>query len=57
MSLGVGFKVSDAQARPVAHSLILLPADPDVDLSATSPASHLSAHCLASCHGDNGLNL
>ena len=50
-SLGVGFGVSEAQARS-SGSLSVLPADPDVELSATSPAPHLPA-----CHHNNGLNL
>ena len=58
MSLGRGFEVSDVQARcSVSLSLFLLPADPDVELSAPSPAPCLSAHYHASCHDDNGLNL
>ena len=45
MSLGMGFEVLKA--------FFLLPVDPDVELSATSPAS-----CLPACHyDDNGLNL
>jgi hypothetical protein len=43
MSLGVGFEVSEAQARPNV-TLFLLPADPDVELSAPFPA-----HCLPVC--------
>jgi hypothetical protein len=33
----------------------LLPADPDVELSAPSPAPCLSLSCHASCYDDNGL--
>ena len=43
MSGGVGFEVSEAQARPSAHFLFLLPTDPDVELSAPSPAPCLPA--------------
>lgn len=42
---GVGFEVSNAQARPRARSLFLLAADPDVELSVTSPAPRLPARC------------
>ena len=46
MSLCMGFEVSEAQVRPsVARILFLLPADSDVELSATSPAP-----CLPVCH-------
>jgi hypothetical protein len=39
--MGVGFEVSYAQAKPsVAHKLLLLPSDQDVELSAPSPAPH-----------------
>lgn len=41
VSLGMGFGVSNTQARPVSL-FFLLPADPDVELSATS-ASGLPA--------------
>jgi hypothetical protein len=41
----------------VAHFLFLLPTDPDVELSATSPAPCSPACCYASCHDSNGLNL
>ena len=37
MSQRVGFEVSEAQARP-SVALFLLPANPDVEFSATSPA-------------------
>ena len=52
-----GFEVSEAQVWPVWHSLFLLPANPDVELVATSPAPCLPACCHASHHDDNGLNL
>jgi hypothetical protein len=52
------FEVSDAQAMPsVAHSLLLLPADKDVELSAPFPAPYLPAHCHVSCHDDDRLSL
>ena len=57
MSLEAGFQVIYAQAMPTAvHSLLLLPVDQDVELSAP-PAPCLPAHCHVSCHGDNGLSL
>jgi hypothetical protein len=56
--LGAGFESFSAQAMPsVAHSLILLPADEDVELSVPSPAPCLPACCHASYHDDNELNL
>jgi hypothetical protein len=36
----VGFEVSEVQDKP-SGSLFLLPEDPDVGLSATSPAAYL----------------
>jgi hypothetical protein len=36
VSLGVGFEVSEAPARP-SLTLFLLSLDPDVEVSATSP--------------------
>jgi hypothetical protein len=56
MSPGVGFEVSEAQARP-SVTLFLLPADPDVGLSAISTASSLPSCCHVFYHDDNGLNL
>ena len=53
MPLGVGLGISNVQARLVS----LLPADPDVGLSAISPTPYLPAYCHASRHDDNGLNL
>ena len=53
----VGFEISYVQATPsVAHSLLLLPSDQDVEVLALSPAPSLPACCHASCHDDNGLN-
>jgi hypothetical protein len=43
--------------RKCVSVLLLLPVDPDVELSAPSPAPCLSACHHASCHVDNGLNL
>lgn len=37
MLLGVDFVVSDAQGKPVAHSILLLPLGPDVEFSVPSP--------------------
>lgn len=56
MSLGVGFKVSDAQARPNVTLSLLFPASTDTELLANSPAL-----CLPVCHhaswtDKNGLN-
>ena len=57
MSLGVGFGVSNAQVKP-SISLFLLSADPDIELSAPSPAPCLPAYYHASSHHeDNGLSL
>jgi hypothetical protein len=57
VTVGAGFEVSYAQAMPnVAHSLLLLPADQDVELWAPS-APRLPGHCHSSHHDDNGLNL
>ena len=52
----VGFGISDAQVKPNA-SLLLPPADPCVELSATSLAPHLLMCQYASGHDDNGLSL
>ena len=56
MSLRVGFGASEAQARQ-SGSLFLLPADPDAELLAPSPAPHLPAHLHVPHHDDNGLTL
>jgi hypothetical protein len=56
VSLKVGFEVSDAQARP-SVSLILLPVDAHIKLSATSRAPCLPVFCHASQNDNNGLNL
>ena len=47
----VEFEVLDDQARPVALSNLLLPTDPDVELTAPSLAPRLSAHSHISHHG------
>ena len=56
MSLGMAFDISDAQAR-TSVVVFLLPADPDVELSAPSPAPCLPVCHPVSRHDDNGLNL
>ena len=54
----VGFEFSNAQATPrVPQSLLLLPEDQDVDLSAPSRGLCLPVWHLASRHDDNGLSL
>ena len=54
VSLWVGSEVSEAQAK---HFLFLLPANPNVELSATSQAPRPPARHHASQHDDNELNL
>ena len=54
MSFEEGLEISKVCASP---SLSGVPADPDVELSALSPALYLPAHHHAPCHDDNGLNL
>ena len=57
VSMGVGFEVSEAQARPRGSPVfLLLPLNQDVELS-VPPAPHLPAHHHASCHGNNGPNV
>lgn len=56
MSLGVEFEVWEAQAR-TGVTLFLLPADPDIELSAVSLAPCLPECHHASCRDDNGLKL
>lgn len=41
----------------VFHSHFLVPTDPGIQLSGPAPAPYLPAHCYASCHDDNRLNL
>jgi hypothetical protein len=49
VTVGVGFEVSYAQAMTtVTHSLLLLPADQDVELSAPSLAPCLPVCCHTS---------
>lgn len=55
VSLGMGFEVSEVQAKP-SVSVFLLPAGLDVELSAPSPTPRLPAFYHASCHDDNGLD-
>ena len=56
MTLGVGFELSKAYARP-SGSVFLLPVDSDVDLTTASPAPCLPTCRHVSYHEDNGLNL
>lgn len=56
VSVGMGFEVSEAQARPSGSILFLLPANPDVKLSAPFPTRCLSTSPM-SHHDDDGLNL
>ena len=49
--------VSNVQAGAHCLSFFLLPADPDVEFSATSPAPGLFAGHHVSCPDDNELNL
>jgi hypothetical protein len=53
--LGLGFEVSEAQARPSVF--FLLHVNPDADLSVTSPGPRLPGCHHPSRHDDNGLNL
>lgn len=49
--------VSYVQATPhVAHRLLLLSADQDLELS-TPPTPCLPVHCQSPCYDDNGLSL
>jgi hypothetical protein len=54
---GRALRLQKLKAGPVSHLLFLLPANPDVELSASSPSSCLPVHHCASHHDDNGLNL
>ena len=56
VSLGLGFEVSDAQGRP-SVALSLMPANPDVELSAPPPAPSLPVRHYAFCHDNNKPNL
>ena len=53
---GESIEVSYAQAMLSVEHSILLPLDQEVEPTAP-PAPCLPAHCYASHHGDNGLNL
>lgn len=55
--MGVDFEISDAQARPLCVPLFLQPANLDVLLLATSPASCLPACIHGPHHENNGLML
>jgi hypothetical protein len=50
VSLGMGFEVSKAHARPS----LSVPKYQDVELSAPSPAPYLPVCHSASCHDNNG---
>ena len=56
MSLGMGFEVSEAQARS-SGSPSACPIYLNVELSTTSPVPCLPARHHASCYDDNELNL
>jgi hypothetical protein len=56
VSLGAGFGLSKAQARPMGF-LFLLFRNPDVELSATSPAACLPVSCHVPYNDENGPNL
>ena len=53
----VGFEISEAQAKPGGSVSLVLPTNPVVDLSATSPVPRLPACCHVYFHDDNGLVL
>jgi hypothetical protein len=58
VSVRAGFKVLYGQAMPsIGHSLLLLPAEQDKELSAIPPAPCLPAGHHVSCHNNCGLNL
>jgi hypothetical protein len=57
MSLGWVLRFQRLKPDLVAHCLFLLPVDPEVELSAPSPAPRLPACNHVSCHDNNGLNL
>ena len=55
---GIGFEVSEAQAKPSDTLALLEPSDPEVELSATLQCHVcLRTAVLSSRHDDNGLNL
>lgn len=55
MSLEVALEFQILKSGPV--SLFVLPVDPDVELSVTSPAPCLPSSHHASHHANNGINL
>ena len=58
ITVEVAFEVIHAQALPsVAHSLLLLPSDQDVELSAPPLALYVPVSCNVSWNDDNGQNL
>ena len=58
-SVSLGQALMSQKLKPglVAHCLFMLSQDPDIELSATSPAPCLPACHHASHHDDNGLDL
>ena len=54
--IGVGFVVSNAQPWP-SVSLVLLPADLNVELVSTSSVTCLPIRCSVFQHDDNGLKV
>lgn len=56
MSLGVAFGVSKSQAKPSVF-LCLLPADPDIELSASLQYHVCLDSAMATRHDDTELNL
>jgi hypothetical protein len=57
VSPGLGFEISEAQARPHGSLSLLLTANPDVELSATLTIPCLPVCHHAFCHDDDGLDL
>lgn len=56
ISLGMGFRISNVQARPNVL-LFLLSTDLDIKFSVTTPSRFLPVCHHASCHAKNELNL
>jgi hypothetical protein len=57
MSLGMGFEISEDQARPSGSLSFLWPTDLGLEFSSTSLAPHMCACYHAPYHDDSGLNL
>jgi hypothetical protein len=51
---GWALRFQKLQPNPMAHLLFLVPVNQDVELSATTAAPRLHAHCHAFCHDDYG---